>query len=85
MCYFEFNEIVKYIQKMDFDVITIEASRSKGDIIRYFEGMNFKRQIGLGVWDIHSPAVPSVKNMAKIVERTLKIFHNENFSLWDYE
>lgn len=79
MCYSEFGEIIEYILKMDFDVITIEASRSKGDIIKYFQDVNFKRQIGLGVWDIHSPVIPDIKDMTKIVERALGVFSKENF------
>lgn len=79
MCYSEFGEIIKYILKMDFDVITIETSRSKGDIIKYFRNVDFKRQIGLGVWDIHSPYVPSVEEMREIVNRALKAFPKENF------
>lgn len=79
MCYSEFGEIIKYILKMDFDVITIETSRSKGDIIEYFQNVDFKRQIGLGVWDIHSPYVPGVEEMKKIVNRALKAFPKENF------
>lgn len=81
MCYSEFNEIVEYIDKMDFDVISIEASRSKGDIIAAFEKIDFKRQIGLGVWDIHSPAVPSVEEMRAIVARSLKAIPQQNFWL----
>ena len=79
MCYSEFGEIMDYIAKMDFDVISIEASRSKGDIIEAFEKINFDRQIGLGVWDIHSPYVPSVEEMKEIVERALKVIPKENF------
>jgi len=79
MCYSEFGEIIKYILQMDFDVITIETSRSKGDIIGYFQNVNFKRQIGLGVWDIHSPYVPSVEEMKQSVNRALKAFPKENF------
>jgi len=79
MCYSEFGEIIKYILKMDFDVITIETSRSKGDIIEYFQNVDFKRQIGLGVWDIHSPYVPDVEEMKEIVNRALKAFPKENF------
>ena len=81
MCYSEFGEIIDYINRMDCDVISIEASRSKGDIIRSFEGIDFKRQIGLGVWDIHSPAVPSVGQMLDIVRRSLKKIPKENFWL----
>ena len=79
MCYSEFGEIIEYILAMDFDVISIEASRSKGDIIEAFEKVNFDRQIGLGVWDIHSPYVPSVEEMREIVERALKVIPKENF------
>ena len=79
MCYSEFGEIMDYIVEMDFDVISIEASRSKGDIIEAFEKINFDRQIGLGVWDIHSPYVPSVEEMREIVERALKVIPKENF------
>ncbi|MCK4307000.1 5-methyltetrahydropteroyltriglutamate--homocysteine S-methyltransferase, partial [candidate division WOR-3 bacterium] len=55
MCYSEFGEILEYIEKMDFDCITIEASRSRGDTLQYFKDINFERQIGPGVWDVHSP------------------------------
>lgn len=80
MCYSEFGEIIEYILKMDFDVISIEASRSRGDIIKYFQNVGFERQIGLGVWDVHSPMVPSVEDMAEIVKRALEVFPKE--SLW---
>ncbi len=81
MCYSEFGEIIDYINRLDFDVITIEASRSKGDIIKAFENIDFKRQIGLGVWDIHSPHVPSVDEMLDIVKRSLEKIPKENFWL----
>ena len=80
MCYSEFTEAIRHILSMDFDVITIEASRSKGDIIEVFRGLDFKRQIGLGVWDIHSPTVPSIEDMEDIVKRVLKILPEK--SLW---
>ncbi len=79
MCYSEFNDIIKEIQAMDFDVISIEASRSRGDIVEGFERVGFDRQIGLGVWDIHSPAVPSKDAMRTTVERALKVIPKENF------
>ncbi len=81
MCYSEFGEIINYINQMDFDVISIEASRSRGDIIKFFENIDFKRQIGLGVWDIHSPAVPSADKMIDIVKRSLQKIPKENFWL----
>jgi 5-methyltetrahydropteroyltriglutamate--homocysteine methyltransferase len=57
MCYSDFNDIIEQIYEMDFDVISIEASRSKGEIIEAFEQFGkWDRQIGVGVYDIHSPA-----------------------------
>ena len=79
MCYSEFGEIIDYICQMDFDCITIEATRSKGDIIKDFKKVNFDRQIGLGVWDIHSPAVPSVEDMEEVVKNSLEALAKENF------
>ncbi|MCH8010789.1 MAG: 5-methyltetrahydropteroyltriglutamate--homocysteine S-methyltransferase [Candidatus Marinimicrobia bacterium] len=79
MCYSEFNEIVEQINKLDFDVISIECSRSGGEIIEAFEKIDFKRQIGLGVWDIHSPAIPSKDDMVKILKRALKVIPRSQF------
>jgi 5-methyltetrahydropteroyltriglutamate--homocysteine methyltransferase len=79
MCYSEFGEIIDKINALDFDVILIEATRSKGDIIKNFESINFVKQIGLGVWDIHSPVVPSIQDMEKIIARASKTLHKENF------
>ncbi|NLF38298.1 5-methyltetrahydropteroyltriglutamate--homocysteine S-methyltransferase, partial [bacterium] len=79
MCYSEFGEIIEHIAAMDFDAISIEASRSKGDILESFERIKFDRQIGLGVWDIHSPAVPTVDEMRGIVDRALKLIPRGNF------
>jgi len=79
MCYSEFGEIIEYIVNLDFDVISIEASRSKADIVEDFKKVNFDRQIGLGVWDIHSPLVPSIEEMEKVVKKALAILPEENF------
>ncbi len=78
MCYSEFNEIIEYIYQMDFDVISIEASRSKGEIISAFEKFKgWDRQIGIGVYDIHSPAIPSKEEMRMIMERAMKVLPKE--------
>ncbi len=75
MCYSEFNEIIEYIYKMDFDVISIEASRSKGEIISAFnEFKGWDRQVGIGVYDIHSPAIPTKEEIKAIIERVMKVF-----------
>ncbi|MCX7989709.1 MAG: 5-methyltetrahydropteroyltriglutamate--homocysteine S-methyltransferase [Aquificaceae bacterium] len=74
MCYSEFNEVLEYIHQMDFDVISIEASRSKGEIISAFEAIKgWDRQIGIGVYDIHSPAIPTKEQMKAILERCMKV------------
>ncbi len=73
MCYSEFNEIIEYIYAMDSDVILIEASRSKGEILDAFEKFNYDHGIGPGVYDIHSPRIPSVEEMLEIVERSVKL------------
>ncbi len=78
MCYSEFNEIIEYIYEMDFDVISIEASRSKGEIIEVFERFRgWDRQIGIGVYDIHSPAIPSKEEMKAIMKRAMRVLPKE--------
>ncbi|EDP75756.1 5-methyltetrahydropteroyltriglutamate--homocysteine S-methyltransferase [Hydrogenivirga sp. 128-5-R1-1] len=78
MCYSEFNEIIEYIYQMDFDVISIEASRSKGEIISAFEKFKgWDRQIGIGVYDIHSPAIPTKEEMKAVMERSMKVLPKE--------
>ncbi len=80
MCYSEFNEIIEYIYAMDSDVILIEASRSKGEILDAFEKFDYDHGIGPGVYDIHSPRVPSVEEMLEIAERSVKLL-NKNL-IW---
>ncbi len=78
MCYSEFNEIIEYIYQMDFDVISIEASRSKGEIISAFEEFRgWDRQIGIGVYDIHSPAIPAKEQMRAVMERAMRVLPKE--------
>lgn len=77
MCYSELGEIFEKIMEMDFDVISLEAARSKGDIIKVFKKMNFDRQIGLGVWDIHSPIVPKIKDMREIIKKIIQVIPKE--------
>ena len=79
MCYSEFNEIIDQIDKMDFDVISIEATRSRGEVIECFEQIDCRRQIGLGVYDIHSPVIPKSQEIAAIIKRAVKVIPRENF------
>ncbi|WP_341664207.1 5-methyltetrahydropteroyltriglutamate--homocysteine S-methyltransferase [Vibrio sp.] len=59
MCYSEFNEIIDSVAALDADVITIETSRSNMELLKAFEEFNYPNEIGPGVYDIHSPNVPS--------------------------
>lgn len=77
MCYSEFNEILPYIEQLDADVITIEATRSKGEVIEAFERHSYPRQIGPGVYDVHSPAVPSVESIVAILRRVMRVIPPE--------
>ncbi len=78
MCYSDFNEIIEQIYEMDFDVISIEASRSKGEIIEAFEKFGrWDRQIGVGVYDIHSPAIPTKEEMKAVMLRVMKVLPKE--------
>ncbi|WON77187.1 5-methyltetrahydropteroyltriglutamate--homocysteine S-methyltransferase [Serratia sp. UGAL515B_01] len=61
MCYCEFNDIMDAIADLDADVITIETSRSDMDLLEVFKAFDYPNEIGPGVYDIHSPNVPSVE------------------------
>ena len=63
MCYSEFNDIIKDIDNMDADVITFEASRGDLTILSALKENNFRTQVGPGVYDIHSPRVPTVEEI----------------------
>ncbi len=74
MCYSEFESILEYIHAMDFDVVSIEASRSKGTLVEEFGRFGrWDRQVGLGVYDIHSPAIPSVEEMGQVIEAARRV------------
>ncbi|MCS7167250.1 MAG: 5-methyltetrahydropteroyltriglutamate--homocysteine S-methyltransferase [Gemmatales bacterium] len=73
MCYSEFNEILPYIEQLDADVITIEATRSRGEVIEAFERYSYPRQIGPGVYDVHSPEVPTVESILAILRRVVRV------------
>jgi 5-methyltetrahydropteroyltriglutamate--homocysteine methyltransferase len=69
MCYSEFNDIIQNIADMDADVITIECSRSQMELLDAFADFNYPNEIGPGVYDIHSPRVPSKKEMVELLEK----------------
>ena len=67
MCYSEFNEIIDSISTMDADVISIETSRSKMELLDAFVGYKYPNEIGPGVYDIHSPRIPSAQEMEELL------------------
>lgn len=69
MCYSEFNDIIQNIADMDADVITIECSRSQMELLDAFANFKYPNEIGPGVYDIHSPRVPSSSEMVKLLEK----------------
>lgn len=71
MCYSEFTDIISAIDQMDADVISFEASRSNLSILDELQRQNFKTQVGPGVYDIHSPRVPSIEEITKTIETIL--------------
>ncbi|WP_307282975.1 5-methyltetrahydropteroyltriglutamate--homocysteine S-methyltransferase [Labrys wisconsinensis] len=67
MCYSEFNQIIDAIAAMDADVISIETSRSRMELLDAFRSFKYPNEIGPGVYDIHSPRVPEVGEMAELL------------------
>lgn len=79
MCYCEFHDMIGSIEDMDADVISIETSRSHGELIHSFELNTYKLGIGLGVYDIHSPRVPRVEEMTNMIDRALRVLDPKLF------
>lgn len=71
MCYSEFNDIIPAIDDMDADVISFEASRSNLEILDELKEKNFKTEVGPGVYDIHSPRIPTVEEIEQALHRIL--------------
>lgn len=69
MCYSEFNDIIQNIADMDADVITIECSRSQMELLQAFADFKYPNEIGPGVYDIHSPRVPSKEEMIHLLRK----------------
>jgi 5-methyltetrahydropteroyltriglutamate--homocysteine methyltransferase len=67
MCYSEFNDIIEHVAAMDADVITIETSRSQMELLEAFAHFKYPNEMGPGVYDIHSPRVPSVTEMTDLL------------------
>ncbi|WP_255990747.1 5-methyltetrahydropteroyltriglutamate--homocysteine S-methyltransferase [Chitinolyticbacter albus] len=80
MCYSEFNDILPAIAAMDADVITIETSRSDMELLEAFGTFHYPNEIGPGVYDIHSPRVPPVAEMLRLIAKALDVVPAER--LW---
>ena len=80
MCYSEFNDIISNIADMDADVITIETSRSQMELLDAFADFNYPNEIGPGVYDIHSPRVPSSEEITHLLNKALDVIPARN--LW---
>ncbi len=80
MCYSEFNDIMDKIAELDADVISIESSRSQMEILDTFSEFNYPNDIGPGIYDIHSPRVPSKEEMVELLRKAEKRIQPEK--LW---
>ncbi|PPI88365.1 5-methyltetrahydropteroyltriglutamate--homocysteine S-methyltransferase [Candidatus Pantoea edessiphila] len=80
MCYCKFNDIMDSIAALDADVITIETSRSNMDLLKCFESFEYPNEIGPGVYDIHSPNIPSVESIKNLLRQAAKYIPKER--LW---
>jgi len=78
MCYSEFNDIIKNIADMDADVITIETSRSQMELLDAFVDFKYPNEIGPGVYDIHSPRVPTTEEMVSLLNKALHVLPKRN-------
>jgi 5-methyltetrahydropteroyltriglutamate--homocysteine methyltransferase len=80
MCYSEFNAILRWIAAMDADVISIESSRSGMELLDAFTEFRYQAEVGPGIYDIHSPRIPTVEEMTELLQRALR--HIPKEQLW---
>ncbi len=80
MCYCDFEEIMEYIARMDADVISLEASRSRMGLLDAFTHYHYPNGIGPGIWDIHSPRAPSLEEMTGLLQKACGVLSPAN--LW---
>src|SRR5947208_7308160 len=73
MCYSEFQDILDSIAAMDADVLSVEASRSRMELLSAFIGFKYPNAIGPGVYDIHSPRVPKVGEIEDLLRRAAEV------------
>ena len=80
MCYSEFNDIIKTIEALDADVISIETARSGNEILKVFEKVGYTNEVGPGIYDIHSPRIPSIEDIENQIKALLEVLPKEQ--LW---
>lgn len=73
MCYSEFNDMIEAIVAMDADVISMECSRSRMELLDAFRRVHYPNEIGPGVYDIHSPRIPEVAEIHELLSNALKV------------
>jgi 5-methyltetrahydropteroyltriglutamate--homocysteine methyltransferase len=73
MCYSEFNDVLRVIERMDADVISIESARSGSELLQGFEQYKYPNEIGPGVYDIHSPRVPAVAEIRGALQSMTRV------------
>lgn len=80
MCYSEFNDIIKTIENLDADVISIETARSGNELLKIFAKVGYCQEVGPGVYDIHSPRIPSTQEIINQIKLLLQVLPKEQ--LW---
>ena len=80
MCYSQFNDIIRHIALMDADVITIECARSQMNLLGAFAEFKYPNEIGPGVYDIHSPRIPSINEIVKLLRKAEQVINPDQ--LW---
>jgi 5-methyltetrahydropteroyltriglutamate--homocysteine methyltransferase len=80
MCYSEFNDIIKTIEAMDADVLTIETARSGNTLLKVFKETAYQNEIGPGVYDIHSPRIPSAAEFREQISARLEVI--DSHKMW---
>ena len=73
MCYSDFNDIIDTIEAMDADVISIETARSGNVLLKVFKAHGYEKEVGPGVYDIHSPRIPSVEEIERQIHALLEV------------
>ena len=77
MCYSEFNDVIDHIARLDADVISMETSRSQMELLDAFVEFDYPNEIGPGVYDIHSPRIPSTNEMVDLLEKAVDVLPPE--------